>query len=186
MNFQFQTSMQRLKNLALLIVVFVFFYSTVNGQHVGFIYGHALYAGPLDKNFSNNYNSGLGIEGGGGFGWNKTFIVGTIGYTNFFHKSISTVDSVGPYASGTDLHFIPLKVGLRQYIFLKTIYLHGDVGLGSISNKTTTDSRFSGDVGAGFKFAHFEVQVDYDGFTRKEPSGYSSWFSLKAGLEFGL
>jgi hypothetical protein len=174
------------KILVLLTLAFVFSCGNLYAQHVGFIFGHALYAGPLDKNFSNNYNAGLGVEGGGGIGWNKTFLVGTIGYTNFFHKNVNTFDSVGPYASGTDFHFIPVKVGLRQYIFLKTIYVHGDVGLGSISNSSTTDSRFSGDIGAGFKFLHFEVQVDYDGFTRKQPSGYASWIGVKAGFEFGL
>jgi hypothetical protein len=172
--------------MALLITALIFFSNEVNAQHVGFVFGHALYAGPIDKNFSNNYNSGLGVEGGGGMGWNKTFIVGTIGYSNFFHKSISETDSVAPYASGSDLHFIPLKVGLRQYIFLKTVYLHGDVGIANLKSKSASASRFSGDVGAGVKFLHFEVQIDYDGFTRSEPTGYASWFSLKAGLEFGL
>jgi hypothetical protein len=174
------------KIMTLLITVLIFFSSEVNAQHVGFIFGHALYAKPVDKNFTNNYNDGLGVEAGGGIGWNKTFLVGTIGYTNFFHKSISAGDSVGPYASGNDLHFVPIKVGLRQYIFMKTIYLHGDIGLASIADKTATDSRFSGDIGAGVKFAHIEIQADYDGFTRKVPSGYASWFGLKAGLEFGL
>jgi len=174
------------KILGLFVAAFVINCGNLYAQHVGFVFGHALYAGPLDKNFSNNYNSGLGVEGGGGIGWNKTFLVGTIGYTNFFHKSVTDGDSSGPYASGSDLHFIPIKVGLRQYIFMKTIYLHGDVGLGNIKSKAASDTRFSGDIGAGIKFMHFEVQIDYDGFTRNNPSGYASWFGIKAGLEFGL
>lgn len=161
----------------LLVAAFVFQCKNLYAQHVGFIFGHALYAGPLDKNFSNGYNSGLGAEAGGGIGWNKTFIVGTIGYSNFFHKS-------GNEAG--DLKYIPVKAGLRQYIFLKNLYLHGDVGIANIKNKAGSQSRFSGDIGAGVKFMHFEVQVDYDGFTRSNPSGYASWFAVKAGLEFGL
>lgn len=174
------------KMFGLLVAAFVLWAGNVNAQHVGFVFGHALYAGPVDKNFKNNYTSGLGVEAGGGIGWNKTFLVGTIGYTNFFHKNTIGSDSGGPYASGNDLHFVPVKVGLRQYIFMKTIYLHGDVGLGNIADKTSNDSQFSGDIGAGIKFAHFEIQLDYDGFTRKDPSGYASWIGLKAGLEFGL
>jgi hypothetical protein len=170
----------------LLVAAFVFWTGNVNAQHVGFVFGHALYAEPVDKNFKNNYNAGLGVEAGGGIGWNKTFLMGTIGYTNFFHKNVTVNNQGGPYASGNDLHFIPVKAGVRQYIVMKTIYLHGDIGLGNIADKTSNDSRFSGDIGAGVKFAHFEIQVDYDGFTRKDPSGYASWLALKAGLEFGL
>ena len=63
---------------------------------------------------------------------------------------------------------------------------HITLGIGSLKSKDASASRFSGDIGAGVKFAVFEVQIDYDGFTRNNPSGYASWFGIKAGLEFGL
>ena len=170
--------MRQLKRIiTLLLTVLLFFYSKLNAQHVGFIFGHALYASPVDKNFKNNYSTGIGVEAGGGIGLNKTFIVGTVGFSNFFHKDNNEAG---------DLTYIPLKVGLRQYILMKTIYLHGDVGLGKVKSDAIDEGRFSGDIGAGVKFAHLEIQVDYDGFTRKDPSGYASWIGLKAGLEFGL
>lgn len=175
------------KKISTLLVAIMFLLgASANAQRLVFLYAHGAYAAPLDKNFSNNFTTGLGAEGGAGIGWKKTFIVGTIGYTNFFHKNVALIDSVGPTISPSDLHYIPIKVGLRQYIFMKTIYLHGDVGLGNIKDKYASDTRFSGDIGAGVKFAGFEVQLDYDGFTRKDPSGYASWIGVKAGFNIGL
>jgi opacity protein-like surface antigen len=171
----------RKKMIRLLFVSIMVFASTslLKAQHLVLIYAHALYDAPLDKNFKENYNSGFGVEGGAGIGWKKTFLIGTVGYTNFFHKD---------EAEGGDLHYVPVKIGLRQYVFLKNIYIHGDLGLGTIKNKVYSDTRFSGDIGAGVKFVGFEVQLDYDGFTRKEPetSGYSSWIGIKAGFALGL
>ena len=148
-----------------------------SAQRLFFIYAHALYATPVDKNFKDGYNSGLGVEGGAAVGWGKTFIVGTIGYTSFSDKD-------GNPAGNTS--FVPVKIGLRQFVFSKLIYVHGDLGIGKIKNDLTTDSRFSGDIGAGVKLAGFEVQLDYDGFSRKGPSGYASWIALKAGFHIGL
>jgi opacity protein-like surface antigen len=165
------------KMLLLFITLFFAGVGELNAQHLVFVFGHALYAPPVDKNFKNNYTSGLGVEGGAGIGWNKTFLVGTIGYSNFFHESGN---------DGGDLHYIPFKAGLRQYIFLKDLYIHGDVGLGKINDKTGSASRFSGDIGAGIKFAGLELQLDYDGFTRSDPSGYASWLGIKAGFNIGL
>lgn len=152
----------------------------VQAQKLVFLYAHGLYANPLDKNFNNNYNSGIGVEGGAGLGWGKTFLVATIGYSSFSGSDKNTYGRV---------KYVPMKLGLRQYIFSKMIYLHGDLGIGRIKNDLyNNQSRFSGDFGAGVKFAGFEVQVDYDGFTRNtpEPSGYSSWIALKAGFNLGL
>ena len=170
------------KCIKLLLIFSVFFCASksTSAQRLVFVYAHALYANPLDKNFNNNYNSGLGIEGGLGIGWGKTFLVATIGYSSFSSSDKNTYGSV---------KYVPMKLGLRQYVFSKMIYLHGDLGIGRIKNDLyNNQSRFSGDFGAGVKFAGFEVQLDYDGFTRKapEPSGYSSWIGLKAGFNLGL
>ena len=149
-------------------------------QRLVFLYAHALYASPLDKNFNDNFNSGIGVEGGAAIGWGKTFLVGTVGYTKFFDNSKNTTGSIS---------YIPMKLGLRQYIVSKFVYVHGDLGIGRIKNDIyNNESRFSGDIGAGVKFTTFEVQLDYDGFTRKspDPSGYASWIGIKAGFNIGL
>jgi len=168
----------RKKMLLQMIITLLFTsVSQLYAQHLVFIYAHALYAAPVDKNFKNNYTSGLGLEGGAAIGWNKTFLVGTIGYSNFFHESENL---------GGDLHYVPFKAGLRQYIFLKDLYIHGDLGIGKLNDKIGSDTQFSGDIGAGIKFAGLEVQLDYDGFTRSDPSGYASWIGIKAGFNIGL
>lgn len=148
-----------------------------DAQQAFFLFGHGVYNMPSDKNFKNNYNAGVGVEGGAAIGWNKTFIVGTIGYSNFGNES---------GVAGGNISFVPYKIGLRQYIFSKLLYIHGDLGAATISNDDYKESRFSGDIGVGVKLGSFEAQLDYDGFTRSEPSGYASWIGIKAGFAIGL
>lgn len=147
----------------------------VKAQRLVFLYGHALYGAPVEKSFKEGYNTGLGVEAGAGAGWKKTFIVGTVGYTNFFNE--------GGNPAG-DLHYIPVKGGIRQYIFLKNLYIHGDLGIGNIKNKIESATRFSGDIGAGVKFTGFEAQLDYNTITGKSPA--ASWIEIKAGFSIGL
>lgn len=165
------------RSTVFLFVFLVGFSAVSNAQHLFFLFGHGVWVSPADKNFNNNYQSGVGVEGGAAIGWNKTFIVGTIGYSSF--------PSGGSNTNGS-LSYVPMKAGLRQYIFSKLLYLHGDVGIGKISDDKTSRSPFSGDIGAGVKFGIFEAQLDYDGFTRSDPSGYASWFGIKAGINIGL
>lgn len=151
-----------------------------NAQKLFSVFAHGVYAQPLDENFNNNYNAGLGVEGGVRIAINRTALVGTIGYTNFFSSSNSELGN---------LQYIPVKIGLRQYIVSRLLFIHGDVGIGKITGDLyNAQSRFSGDIGVGVKLTGFEVQLDYDGFTRKSPdvSGYSSWIGLKAGFSLGL
>src|SRR4051812_13525643 len=101
------------------MAVLVAYCDNLNAQHLVFIFGHGIYATPADKNFKNGYNTGLGAEAGGGIGWNKTFIVGTIGYSHFFKED-------GNEAG--DVNVVPFKAGLRQYVFSKLIFIHGDLG----------------------------------------------------------
>src|SRR6266496_2980570 len=142
-----------------------------------FLFGHAVYAAPAEKNLKDGYNTGLGAEAGAGVGWNKTFLQATIGYSHFFKQ--------GDNSAG-DISIVPFKAGLRQYVFSKMIYVHGDLGMDKIADKITSEGRFSGDIGAGIKFAGFEVQLDYDGYTRSNPSGFASWIGFKAGFAIGL
>ena len=88
-----------------------------------FYFGHGVWANPSDKNFKDTHKTGLGVEGGGAIGWNKTFIVGTVGYSSFGADGSNTNGS---------LSYVPLKAGLRQYIFSKLIYIHGDLGIATV------------------------------------------------------
>ena len=153
--------------------------NTAFAQKLFFLFGHALYASPLEKDFKNAYKYGIGAEGGAGIGWKKTFIIGTIGYTSFSNESSNTAGKV---------NLIPVKIGVRHYLLAKLLYIHGDLGIASVKNEimSSAQTKFSGDIGAGVKFAGLEVQLDYDGFSRSEPSGYNSWIALKAGFAIGL
>lgn len=148
-------------------------------QKLFFLYAHGVYANPVDKNFKDGYHAGLGVEAGAAIGWNKTFIVGTAGYTSFSDKDNNATGNIS---------YAPVKIGIRQYVFSKFIYVHGDLGIGKIKNDVLDDTRLSGNIGAGVKLAGFEVQLDYDGFIRKSPeaSGYASWIGIKAGFNLGL
>jgi hypothetical protein len=168
---------RKTKIILFIMAVLIAYCNNLNAQHIILLFGHGIYATPTDKNFKNGYTTGLGVEAGGGIGWNKTFIVGTIGYTHFFKE--------GDNPDG-DAGIAPLKVGLRQYIFSKLIYIHGDLGVDKIKNKISSDSRFSADIGAGIRFGLVELQLDYDGYTRDNPSGFASWVGFKAGFAIGL
>src|SRR5215475_14207731 len=138
-------------------------------QKLIFLFGHVVYSAPVDTYFSHNYSSGIGVEGGIGFGVNKTFLVGTIGYSSF------TAYAENPYGK---LSFVPVKVGIRHYLLVgNLLFLNADAGIGILKNGLYNGSRFSADIGLGVKLGPFEVMADYDGYTNSssETSGYSSW-----------
>jgi hypothetical protein len=158
-----------------------FFFSNLSyGQQLIFIFAHAQYANPLDSYFNRNYGYGIGFEAGAGIGFDRTFLMGTAGYSSF------SANSTNPYGQ---LTYVPLKIGIRHYLLIgKILFIQADAGVGHVQNDQINGSRFSGDVGLGVKLGPFEVIADYDGFTRSEPesSGYSSWLGIKAGIRFGL
>ena len=158
-----------------------FFFSNLSyGQQLIFIFAHAQYANPLDSYFNRNYGYGIGFEAGAGIGFDRTFLMGTAGYSSF------SANSTNPYGQ---LTYVPLKIGIRHYLLIgKILFIQADAGVGHVQNDQINGSRFSGDVGLGVKLGPFVVIADYDGFTRSEPesSGYSSWLGIKAGIRFGL
>ncbi|HEX6429898.1 MAG TPA: hypothetical protein VF008_19525 [Niastella sp.] len=164
--------------IAVLLIAGVF--NGAQAQKLFFVFAHGQYASPVQTSFKNDYNFGLGAEGGVGIGFGtKTFLTGTVGYTVFDAKS----GEVG------NITYVPMKVGLRRYFLpANLIFIHADAGVGHIKDKTTNSSysRFTADVGAGVKLGPFEVGVAYDGFSRDGSSGYASWLAFKAGWRFGL
>ncbi|THU37114.1 hypothetical protein FAM09_19375 [Niastella caeni] len=163
--------------LAVLLVTGIF--SGAHAQKLFFLFAHGQYASPVQSSFKNDYNFGLGAEGGVGIGTGKTFFTGTVGYTVFDARS----GEVG------NITYVPMKVGLRRYFLpANLLFIHADAGVAHIKDKTTnsTYSRFTADVGAGAKLGPFEVGVAYDGFSRSGSSGYASWLAFKAGWRFGL
>jgi len=146
-------------------------------QRVALLFAHGIYASPLQNDFKNNYKAGFGAEAGGGIGWNKTFLIATIGYTSFGQTGTNTSGNIS---------VIPVKGGLRHYLIGRLLYLHGDLGVALVKDKVYNESLFSGDLGVGVKLAGLELQADYDGFSQRNHGGFASWIGLKAGFSFGL
>ncbi len=144
------------------------------------VYVHLIGLDPLESNLRWGYRYGAGGEGSLGLNlFKNTVLTGTLGYTLFKHSDNYLHDGIT---------YVPVKIGVRQYLFAKKLFAHVDAGLGIVSlvdlpgNKT----HFSGDVGLGVKFSHVEILMDYDGFTESSPNRYASWVAIKAGFNFGL
>ncbi len=149
-------------------------------QHLVFLFAHGQYASPLDKDFKNNYSYGLGAEGGVGLGTGSTFFMGTIGYSYF--KAMSGKDA-------GNLTFVPIKVGVRHYLLVgKILFIDANAGIGAITNRAThtSESRFTADAGAGVKLGPLDLGINYEGFSRSDPSGFASWLAFKLGWRIGF
>ena len=167
----------KLKTIAaLIIVISLTIKSTAQLPHAS-LFVHALYASALDKTSSDYYNGGLGAVGGVTFGSARTRLVGSIGYTNFFGKS-----------SIPDLHYIPLKLGVREFLpfTLRKVFLQGDLGAGFLSDKASanTTTSFAADIGAGVHLAGFEAALMFDGF--HQPDNWSTWVNFELGFNLGF
>lgn len=160
--------------------------STLNSQaqlpHLSF-YVHGLYATALDNSSQNRYKGGLGAVGGVTLGTKNSRAVASVGYTNFFAKHDS------PDQLGNET-YIPVKIGLRQYLplTLHTFFLQGNLGVGFVGreNSSNTDSRFAADIGAGAHFGAVEAALVWDSFKEPKPYGWSSWLTFQLGFNLGL
>jgi hypothetical protein len=165
-----------------LVMIISCFHLKSNAQlpHVG-IYAHALYATPLDNSSHALYNAGGGGVGGILIGQKTTRLNGSIGYMHFFKEHQNPLG---------DETYIPVKLGIRQYIplTLHFLYVQADAGIGFVSYKENGDSYspFAYDFGAGVKLGIFEAALIWDNFHEKDPSGTSSWLTIQAGINLGL
>jgi len=166
-------------SLVLVTLLIAGTYTSANAQKLFFLFAHGQYLSPLQTNFKNNYNFGLGAEAGVGLGVGKTFFTGTVGYAAFDAKSGSEAGS---------LTYVPMKLGIRHYFLpMNLLYIHADGGVANIKVKGgSSSSRFTGDVGAGVKLGPLEAGIAYDGFSQGDPSGYASWLAFKVGWRMGL
>ena len=146
-----------------------------NAQSDIHVFVHGLFELSVDKSTMKRYSSGLGAEAGIQYGRTNTFITGTMGYTDFFHKG----DSLAELG---DLSYIPIRLGIRQNLG-RLLYVHGDAGVGFIKNTKVdnSDNRFSFDAGAGVNVNDFEVELAVDSFKELNPDGWSFWVGVKAG-----
>lgn len=145
-----------------------------------YLNGHAGVTVPANKAFSENFGFGSGIDVGGGIAVMHTYLTGKVGYSRFFKKSGSSV---------SDLNYIPVTFGLRQYFNEEFFYVYGDAGFAFINSKSMYkgETKFTGGVGLGLKFDNrVEAQIGYHGVNSKKPYDWISWFELKVGYNWGL
>jgi len=133
--------------------------------------GNIIYAKPKGD-FNEMYNFGGGGEVFGGVGLGKTFIIATGGYSAFKAKS-------GTH-SGT-LTYTPVKIGLKQFILGKTLFVNADIGKATVKYKDFNESRFTRGIGFGAKLIGLEAALYYDGWKNKNASGFSNSLNVKVG-----
>jgi Outer membrane protein beta-barrel domain len=145
------------------------------------LYVHALYATAIDNSSQKLYNGGAGAEAGILAGPKNTMFAGSVGYSRFFAENVNEFG---------DETYIPVKVGVRQYLPVPVhfLFVQGDAGIGFVSSKNPGNdgSRFAFDFGAGLKFTAFEAALVWDNFHEVHPEGWSSWFTIKAGINLGF
>ncbi|MDB5232068.1 MAG: hypothetical protein JWN76_2873 [Chitinophagaceae bacterium] len=163
------------------VLVMISFAGNANSQRLFFLFAHGIYSVPANNDMSNNYKFGAGGEAGVGVGMKKTFITGTIGYSSFSSKTTPI------YNTKNNLTYVPIRVGLRHYVFGKLVYLKGDAGLANVKTQSGSgSSKFTSSLGAGVKFGGIELEGDYEGVKIPNTNTNGSWFGLKAGFYFGL
>lgn len=159
----------------LLLVATIFCFGQAKAQKLVFLFGHAEYISPMGE-LKDSHKGGVGVEGGVGLGKSKTFFTLTTGYSWIKKQNNTAGEATG------DLVHSSLKLGIRRYIVLKNVFIKGDVGYASIKPIEMDVTRhFTAVVGAGVKFAGFEVLADYTTVT-----AWGSWIGVKAGFAIGL
>ncbi len=130
-------------------------------------------------NFARDFKGGPGAEITGGVGMGKTYLVATLGYSYLIDRGS---------AETSNLTYKPVKIGVRQYILAKRVFVNADIGRATIKNKSkgTTESALTRGVGAGFRLFGLETALYYDGFKNKNSGGFSNSLQYKLGWNITL
>ena len=129
------------------------------------------------EDFSRQYKYGAGGEVYGGVGWGKTFLLATIGY-----KVYKEQDSVKTGSFTT----IPVKLGIKQLLFMKRVFVQGDAGIITTRVGNFSSSGFTYDIGAGLRFAGLEAGLFYAAFKIDNAKKFTTVLNAKLGYTFTL
>lgn len=149
-------------------------------QSYAYANGHGGFSIPLNKEFSEQYSFGAGVDIGGGISVLNTYLTGRIGFTQFFKSPKNT------YGTMT---YIPIKFGLRHYLIEEYLFIYGDAGFAFINNDRMykNETKFTGGGGFGLKFPNdVEFELGYQGVNGKFPYTWLSWVELKVGYNLPL
>jgi len=127
--------------------------------------------------FRDQYKFGAGGELYAGVGLGSTYLVGTVGMTSYKDESSNE--------AGT-LTYIPVKLGLKKYFFLKKIFVQGDVGVATIKVQGISESDFTAGIGAGVRLLGLEAGLYSSTWKYSDKKGYANSLNAKIGYSFSL
>lgn len=163
-------------------LLFVCFFLIVGGLHgqvkkPGFILGGSIIHSNPKGSFSNNYSTGIGAEIKGGIGLGKTYLIASTGYAYYFGR--------GNYKN---LPVKPFKIGLRQYLFSKKLFVNADLGRATIKDniKGTSVVHNLRGFGAGANLFGLEAAINYEGWDNAGSNGFSNSLQYKLGWNIKL
>ncbi|MCY7420348.1 MAG: hypothetical protein LH478_01200 [Chitinophagaceae bacterium] len=164
---------------ALLFVAILFMFDAVEAQvkKPGFILaGNFVYSNPKGS-FANGYSTGVGAEIAGGIGLGKTYLLVSTGYSYFLGKG-----------DNENMPVKPFKVGLRQYLFSKKLFVNADIGRATIKDKIkgTNEVHNLRGLGAGARLLGLEAAINYEGWDHAGSNGFSNSLQYKVGWNIML
>jgi hypothetical protein len=138
-------------------------------------FGNLTYASPVNTNFKNIADYGLGYEVGAGIGLGKTLLIASAGHISY------KIGNAG------HLKVTPLKLGIRRYLLLG-LFLNANLGMAMQEYDFLPDKKNSllYEVGGGFKFGFFELGAAYTGYKLAASFGSANSLLVKAGLAVKL
>lgn len=164
---------------AVLFVASILAFGTLHAQvkKPGFILGgSAVYSNPKGS-FGNKYSTGVGAEIKGGIGLGKTYLVASTGYAYYFGRG-----------DEENLPVKPFKIGLRQYLFGKKLFINADLGRATIKDniKGTNVVHNLRGFGAGANLFGLEAGINYEGWDNAGSNGFSNSLQYKVGWNIKL
>src|SRR4051812_36864167 len=119
--------MRKIIQFPVLLIAANLLFSSVSAQlPKALVFGNVTYANPTGS-FKGISNYGIGYEIGGGIGFGKTILMGSVGHMQYHIPSGApgylTFESQEP-----DVKFTPIKVGVRRYLLLG-LFVNGNLGM---------------------------------------------------------
>ncbi|MES2373674.1 MAG: hypothetical protein V4557_13925 [Bacteroidota bacterium] len=172
--------MRKIIQFSVLLIAANLIFVSVSAQlPKALVFGNVTYANPSGS-FKDVSNYGIGYELGGGIGFGKTILIGSVGHMQY-HIPNPTPGGLLFESPEPDIKFTPIKVGIRRYLLLG-LFVNGNLGM-AIRKWGSTEkvNYFLYEAGAGYKLGFFEVGAAYTGYSSSGRIKVNALL-LKAGL----